>query len=141
MLGALGCEKRHARVVGDERAPEAEADETGSRCPVSRACIGSLVCSVDEVSKIGTKERAMKKNMGTTDRVLRILVAAGAVAGSGVLGFTPAWAIVLLAVAAVMVVTSLSGYCPLYSLLRIETTGTAEVGTNGRHLSRLHRAA
>ena len=83
----------------------------------------------------------MKKNMGTADRALRVVVAAGAVAGSGVIGFTTAWGIVLLAVAAVMVVTALSGYCPLYSLLRVETTGSRDGAAGGHRISHLHRAA
>ncbi|MDA8073686.1 MAG: DUF2892 domain-containing protein [Actinomycetota bacterium] len=83
----------------------------------------------------------MKKNMGTTDRALRVVVAAGAVAGSGVLGFTTAWGIVLLAVAAVMVLTSASGYCPIYSVLRIQTTGARNTDAEGHRISHLHRAA
>jgi hypothetical protein len=83
----------------------------------------------------------MKKNMGTADRALRMVVAAGAVAGSGVLGFTTAWGIVLLAVAAVMVVTSASGYCPIYSVLRIQTTGARRTDDNSHRVSHLHRAA
>ncbi len=56
----------------------------------------------------------MKKNMGTIDKVIRILVAVVVVALyftnviSGTLG------IILLALAAVFVVTSLVSFCPLY---------------------------
>ena len=56
----------------------------------------------------------MKKNMGTIDKVIRILVAVVVVALyftnviSGTLG------IILLALAAVFVVTSLFSFCPLY---------------------------
>lgn len=83
----------------------------------------------------------MKKNMGTTDRVLRTLVTAGALAGSGVLGFSTAGGIALLVVAAIMILTAASGYCPLYSLFGIETTPSTEAGA-GRHWSfYLHRAA
>lgn len=83
----------------------------------------------------------MEKTVGTTDRALRVLLAAGAIAGSGVLGFSSAGGIVLLVVAAVMVVTAASGYCPLYSLLGIKTTGTRNVGTAAGHESHLDRAA
>lgn len=83
----------------------------------------------------------MKKNMGTTDRGLRVLVAAGALAASGVLGFTTAWGIVLLAGAAIMGVTSLSGTCPLYSLLHFKTTGARGVDAEGHRISHLHGAA
>lgn len=80
----------------------------------------------------------MKKNMGRADRGIRVLVAAGAVAGSGVLGFATAGGIVLLAVAAVMAATAASGYCPLYALLRIKTSGA---GAGGHGAFGLHRAA
>lgn len=83
----------------------------------------------------------MKKTVGKSDRALRILVAAGAVVGSGVLGFSTGWGIVLLVAAAVMVVTSASGYCPLYSLLGIHTTCAVDADHTSSGLSQVHRAA
>lgn len=83
----------------------------------------------------------MTKNMGRIDRSLRVLVAAAAVAGSSVLGFATAGGVVVLVVAAVMVVTASSGYCPLYRLLGITTTGAHDRAGAGRRLSHLHRAA
>lgn len=63
----------------------------------------------------------MKKNMGTADRLVRILVAA-------VLAFlyyngtlTGTIGIVALVVAGVFVLTSLISFCPLYSILGIKT--------------------
>jgi len=67
----------------------------------------------------------MTKNMSTLDRRLRgiavtpllvivaLLVGAGTTAG-----------IVLLALAAVMVVTSAVGFCPLYALIHVNTRGS-----------------
>ena len=56
----------------------------------------------------------MKKNMGTVDKVIRILVAVVVV----ILYFTNVisgtLAIILLALSAIFVVTSLLGFCPLY---------------------------
>jgi hypothetical protein len=63
----------------------------------------------------------MKKNVGTTDKVIRILLAAAIVVLfflniiSGVLG------IILLIVAGILVVTSIFSICPLYLALRINT--------------------
>jgi len=63
----------------------------------------------------------MKKNMGTTDKVIRILVAVIFVVlyfthvVSGVLG------IIFLAIAAMFVVTSIVGICPLYTPLGLST--------------------
>jgi hypothetical protein len=56
----------------------------------------------------------MKKNMGTIDKVIRILVAVVVV----ILYFTHVisgtLAIVLLALSAIFIVTSILGFCPLY---------------------------
>jgi hypothetical protein len=70
----------------------------------------------------------MEKTVGNTDRFLRVLLAAGAVAGSGVLGFTSAWGIVLLVVAGVLVLTGVSGFCPAYSLFGVDTLHHDEAG-------------
>jgi uncharacterized membrane protein len=63
----------------------------------------------------------MKKNMGTIDKVIRILIAVVVV----ILYFTHVisgvLAIVLLALSAVFVITSLFGFCPLYRLLGLST--------------------
>ena len=63
----------------------------------------------------------MKKNMGNADRILRLLIA-GVVAVlyfthiiTGVLG------IVLLVLAGVFVLTSLVSFCPLYTLIGLNT--------------------
>ncbi len=83
----------------------------------------------------------MNLNMGRIDRVLRLIVAAGAVVGSGILGFSTGWGIVLLIVAVVMLATSASGYCPLYSLFGIDTTGDADSTTNRHRTLHLHHRA
>ena len=63
----------------------------------------------------------MKKNLGSVDRGIRILIAAillvlyfsGIVTGTlGMVG---------LAVSAIFVVTSMVGFCPLYSLIGVNT--------------------
>jgi len=63
----------------------------------------------------------MKKNMGNNDRAARLVLAALFV----VLFFngfvTGTWGIVLLVLAGIFVVTSFVGFCPLYSLFRINT--------------------
>jgi uncharacterized membrane protein YphA (DoxX/SURF4 family) len=68
----------------------------------------------------------MKKNMGSADRAIRLLLAAVLVilnfSGviSGVVG------LIALVVAAVFTVTTLVGYCPLYSLIGVKTCKTNE---------------
>lgn len=56
----------------------------------------------------------MKKNMGSADRVIRVILAAIVVVlyYSGLISGTTA--IILLALAAVFVLTSLLSFCPLY---------------------------
>lgn len=63
----------------------------------------------------------MKKNMGSTDRIIRVLLAAvfaflyfGNVV-SGTIG------IVLLVLAAVFLLTSMVSFCPLYTLVGVNT--------------------
>ncbi len=63
----------------------------------------------------------MKKNMGTTDRIIRIVVAAVVAALyftnilTGILG------IVLLVLAGIFVLTSFVSFCPLYAPFGIST--------------------
>jgi hypothetical protein len=90
--------------------------------------------------QIEKRSKAMKKNMGTTDRGLRGIAVIGAVIVSGIIGFVTVGGIVLLAVAAIMTITAASGFCPLYSILGIETTRETTSGTAGRGFH-LHRTA
>lgn len=63
----------------------------------------------------------MKLNMGQLDRSLRIgaAVLVGILAWTGVLKGT--WATVLLILAAIFLITSIIGFCPVYRLLGINT--------------------
>ncbi|MBC6491997.1 DUF2892 domain-containing protein [Flavihumibacter stibioxidans] len=66
----------------------------------------------------------MKKNMSGTDRIIRLVVAAvlGYLYFSGTV--TGTLGIVLAVVAAVFVLTSLVGFCPLYTLFGMSTNPT-----------------
>jgi len=63
----------------------------------------------------------MKKNMGSTDQIVRVVIAL--IVGvlfftkvvSGILGF------VLLAVAGIFVLTSVVSFCPLYAVFGVRT--------------------
>jgi len=63
----------------------------------------------------------MKKNMGTADRVFRVVVAAiiATLYFTGTL--TGTLGLVLLVLAGVFVATSLVSFCPLYSLVGLST--------------------
>jgi hypothetical protein len=68
----------------------------------------------------------MKKNMGTTDRVIRILIAVVFAAlyfadiATGTLG------IVVLVVSGIFLVTGLTGFCPLYYPFGLHSTKKIE---------------
>jgi len=68
----------------------------------------------------------MKKNMGTIDRVIRILLAI-IVAVLYMTGtITGTLAIILGIVAAIFLLTGLVGFCPLYVPLKISTIGKSK---------------
>lgn len=63
----------------------------------------------------------MKKNMGIIDRVLRILIAVAVAAlyFAGILSGT--WAIILLVLSGIFILTSVVGICPLYMPFGLKT--------------------
>lgn len=63
----------------------------------------------------------MRTNESTTDRVVRLIVAAVAVGLALVVGAGSLAGIVLFAVAAIMLVTAAVGFCPLYRVFGIST--------------------
>lgn len=66
----------------------------------------------------------MKKNMGSTDKLVRIIIAIliAVLYFTGVLKGT--LGIVLLILAGIFVVTSLVGFCPLYTIFGMNTNKT-----------------
>ena len=63
----------------------------------------------------------MKHNMGKTDRIIRSTVAVGLVYAIFVKAVGGVIAVVLGLIAVMMLVTSITGYCPPYTLLGIKT--------------------
>ncbi|MDE3248065.1 MAG: DUF2892 domain-containing protein [Bacteroidota bacterium] len=63
----------------------------------------------------------MKKNMGNADRVVRLLVAAVIAVLYFTHTITGTLGIVLLVLAGVFVLTSLISFCPLYTLVGMNT--------------------
>lgn len=79
--------------------------------------------STDSPGPFNTKNIVMKKNMGSVDRILRVIIAAvfawlyfGGIV-TGTLG------IILVALGGVFLLTSLVGFCPLYAPFGINTCG------------------
>lgn len=68
----------------------------------------------------------MKPNMGSTDRIIRIVVALIA----AILYFTDqisgTAATIIIAIAAILLLTSLINFCPLYTLFGISTRKTSK---------------
>ena len=63
----------------------------------------------------------MKKNMGTADRVIRIIIAIIVITLFATEKITGTLGIVLVALAAVFVLTSFISFCPLYAPFGIST--------------------
>lgn len=57
----------------------------------------------------------MKQNIGSTDRIVRIVIAAILTVGAWMAGFGSIGGIILLILALVMLATSAVGFCPLYA--------------------------
>ncbi len=64
----------------------------------------------------------MKKNVGTIDKVIRIVVALLVVVLYFTHVITGVLAIVLLALAAVFVITALLSFCPIWTIFGLSTT-------------------
>ncbi len=62
----------------------------------------------------------MKKNMGTTDRVIRVIIAVLFFTNilTGTLG------LILMALAGIFILTSMAGFCPLYAPFGFSTCST-----------------
>ena len=63
----------------------------------------------------------MTRNEGTVDRWLRVIVAALGWWLAAALGYGSVGGVIVLIVAAILVVTGVSGYCPAYTLLGVST--------------------
>lgn len=63
----------------------------------------------------------MHRNENTVDRIVRLVIAAAAVAVAAVIGFGTVVGVVALVIAAVMVVTAAVGFCPLYAVFGVST--------------------
>jgi hypothetical protein len=66
----------------------------------------------------------MKKNMGTIDRVVRIVFALSIAVLFFTGQITGTLSIILLALSAIFLLTSLISFCPLYTLVGIKTCKT-----------------
>ena len=63
----------------------------------------------------------MKKNLGNTDRIIRVIIAAVIATLYFMNILTGTFALVLLVLAIVFLVTSLAGFCPLYTIFGLNT--------------------
>jgi len=66
----------------------------------------------------------MKKNMGNTDRIVRLLIMATIVGLYAANLISGTLAIVLLVLAGIFLLTSLVGFCPLYAPFGLSTCST-----------------
>lgn len=68
----------------------------------------------------------MKKNMGSTDKAIRLVLAVIMIALYATGNVTGTAGIVVLVLAGVFILTSLVSFCPIYPLLGINTCSTKE---------------
>ena len=66
----------------------------------------------------------MKKNMGSTDKIIRFILAAIFVALYFTGTVTGTWGVVLLVLAGVFVLSSMVSFCPLYAPFGLSTCKT-----------------
>ncbi|RYD87165.1 MAG: DUF2892 domain-containing protein [Sphingobacteriales bacterium] len=66
----------------------------------------------------------MKKNMGSADRVIRLLIAGVIILLYGLGILTGVFAIVLLVLAGIFILTSFVSFCPLYTLFGVNSCRT-----------------
>jgi Protein of unknown function (DUF2892) len=76
---------------------------------------------VPTIFLITAKERRMKANMGSADRIIRILLAIVFAALYFTGTVTGTFGIVLLVLGGVFLATSLISFCPLYTLIGVNT--------------------
>ncbi len=65
----------------------------------------------------------MKKNMGTIDRIIRVVLALGVLGLYLTHQITGTAAIVLGALAVIFILTSMISFCPLYAPFKLSTRG------------------
>jgi hypothetical protein len=70
----------------------------------------------------------MKKNMGTIDRIIRILLAILVIVLYLTGNITGLAAIILGIIAVIFILTSIVGFCPLYLPFKISTIGKSKQG-------------
>lgn len=63
----------------------------------------------------------MKKNMGSADRIIRLLVVAALVVLYVTGTVTGLWGTIALVVAGIFTLTSLVGFCPIYAAVGVKT--------------------
>lgn len=66
----------------------------------------------------------MTANVGSTDKIIRLVLALLAVVGAFLTGIGTALGIVLLVVGVVLAVTAFTGFCPIYRVLGMSTSPT-----------------
>jgi fatty acid desaturase len=90
-------------------------------------CIDLWYCIYHSAfSKFIINKKIMKKNMGTADRIIRVIIAAiiATLYFTGVISGT--LGIVLLVLAGVFVLTGVVSFCPLYAPFRLSTCPSKE---------------
>lgn len=71
----------------------------------------------------------MTQNENTTDRIVRVVVGAAALAAGFAVGISTGGGIALAAVGVIALVTGATGFCPLYRVLGVSTRRASKADT------------
>jgi Protein of unknown function (DUF2892) len=85
------------------------------------ACIPYRGMCVYAVSNRTDLEDTMTRNEGTLDRTIRLIAALALGAAAYAIGLSSTFGIVLVVLAAIMLVTAATGFCPLYRVFGLNT--------------------
>ena len=80
----------------------------------------------------------MKRNEGTLDRIIRGIAAVAAVIVAAAIGFGTVAGVILLVVAAILAVTAVTGFCPLYRVFGLSTYRPTPAAAPAREQIRVH---
>lgn len=94
-------------------------------CARRARCIHRALPFVYEVSSSSEGNNLMSTNVSGLDRVIRVVIAIAAVAIAFAVGASSVLGIILFVVAAIMLVTAATGFCPLYRLFGLSTKKAA----------------
>ena len=77
---------------------------------------------INTVARTWKKSRKFMANVGVTDRIVRLAIGSAMISGFAMFSPTPVgWTAILPLLAIPVIVTAITGWCPIYSVTRVST--------------------